>query len=142
MSISDELMARYYPLLLSRELPKDAHPLEAKKRLAFEIVETYHSRAAAQSTLDDWNTRFSEKRLDAAELPVLKVTEAIDAVALVTRAYSEAFNVTKSRAEASRLIKQGSVQLEGEKVLDPKASLTPHAGQVLRLDKTHAVRIG
>ena len=39
MSISDELMARYYELLLDRPLPKDAHPLEAKKQLAFEIVE-------------------------------------------------------------------------------------------------------
>src|ERR1700736_5682023 len=43
MSISDALMARYYPLLLKRELPKDMHPLEAKKQLALEIVATYHS---------------------------------------------------------------------------------------------------
>jgi hypothetical protein len=41
----------------------------------------------------------------------------------------------------SRLIKQGSVQLDGEKILDPKSKLTLRAGQVLRLDKTHAVRI-
>src|SRR5437763_693674 len=61
MSISDDLMARYYPLLLSRQLSKEEHPLDAKKKLAFEIVETYHSRGAAQETLDDWNTRFSEK---------------------------------------------------------------------------------
>jgi tyrosyl-tRNA synthetase len=142
MSISDELMAKYYPVLLHREFPKEAHPLEAKKQLAFEVVETYHSRAAAQRTLDDWNTRFSEKRLDAAELPVLEVPEGTDVVGLVTRAYAEAFKVNKSRAEASRLIKQGSVQLDGEKILDPKASLTLRNGQVLRLDKTHAVRIG
>ena len=142
MSISDELMSKYYPVLLHRELPKDAHPLEAKKQLAFEMVEAYHSRAAAQSTLDDWNTRFSEKRLDAAELPVLKAAEATDVVGLVTRAYSEAFKVNKSRAEASRLIKQGSVQLDGEKILDPKTALSPRSGQILRLDKTHAVRIG
>ena len=142
MSISDELMGRYYPLLLHRELPKEAHPLEAKKQLAFEIVETYHSRAAAENTLNDWNTRFSEKRLEAAELPTLKISEATDAVDLVTKAYDAAFNVAKSRAEASRLIKQGSVQLDGEKILDPKAQVSPRSGQVLRLDKTHAVRIG
>src|SRR3954454_18899863 len=45
MSISDELMAHYYPLLLRRALSKEAHPLEAKKQLAFEIVQTYHSPA-------------------------------------------------------------------------------------------------
>src|SRR3954466_6672172 len=69
MSISDDLMARYYPLLLGRNLDKEEHPVEAKKRLAFEIVETYHSRDVAQATLEEWNTRFSEKRLDASELP-------------------------------------------------------------------------
>src|ERR1041385_6016779 len=52
MSISDELMARYYELLLGRSLPPDAHPLQAKKQLAFEIVQTYHSPAIAQKTLD------------------------------------------------------------------------------------------
>src|SRR5467141_4107986 len=55
MSISDELMARYYLLLLGRSLPKQAHPLEAKKQLAFEIVQTYHSAAIAKKTLDEWN---------------------------------------------------------------------------------------
>src|SRR5437868_4689396 len=43
MSISDELMARYYRLLLGKPLEAAAHPLEAKKHLAFSIVETYHS---------------------------------------------------------------------------------------------------
>src|SRR5205823_3193178 len=48
MSISDELMGRYYPLLLGKSLAADAHPLEAKKHLGAAIVETYHSRAAAE----------------------------------------------------------------------------------------------
>ena len=141
MSISDELMARYYVLLLHRELSKDEHPLEAKKRLAFEIVKTYHSQAAAQATLDEWNTRFSQKRLDDAHLPALSNPGAGEAVTLVTKAYLDAFGVNKSRAEASRLIKQGSVQVDGQKVQDPKAELRLTSGQVLRLDKTHAVRI-
>src|SRR5207247_11204650 len=60
MSISDALMARYYDLLLGRTPPVEVHPLEAKKQLAFEIVQTYHSPAVAQKTLDEWNTRFSK----------------------------------------------------------------------------------
>src|SRR6202171_587124 len=48
MSISDELMARYYPLLLGKPLDPKAHPLEAKKHLASAIVEMYHSHQAAQ----------------------------------------------------------------------------------------------
>src|SRR5437763_10708620 len=69
MSISDELMARYYALLLGRSPAAGAHPLEAKKQLAFELVETYHSPAIAQKTLDEWNTRFSKRDLKHAELP-------------------------------------------------------------------------
>src|SRR5256714_1394183 len=71
MSISDDLMARYYPMLLGRELTKETHPLEAKKQLAFEIVQTYHSPSAAKETLDQWNTRFSEKRIAETDLPTL-----------------------------------------------------------------------
>src|SRR5690242_2852232 len=53
MSISDELMARYYPLLLGRTLDSTTHPLEAKKYLAAEIVATYHSREAAKKTVEE-----------------------------------------------------------------------------------------
>jgi tyrosyl-tRNA synthetase len=139
MSISDQLMARYYDLLLQRELPKDA-PLEAKKQLAFEIVKTYHSLEIAQKTLSDWNARFSEKRLDEAELPSFAPGTG-EIVALVVDAYSRSFGSKKSRAEASRLIKQGSVQIDGQKIVDPKTNVALKSGQILRLDKTHAVRI-
>jgi tyrosyl-tRNA synthetase len=141
MSISDELMSRYYPLLLERPLPKEANPLEAKKQLAFEIAKTYHSADVAKKTLDEWNARFSEKRLSDTELPKF-ASQDQDIIAAVVNAYSAAFDITKSRAEARRLIEQGSVQLDGKKITDPKARLAPKAGQTLRLDKTHAVRIG
>jgi tyrosyl-tRNA synthetase len=140
MSISDELMARYYPLLLGKPLDSAAHPLEAKKHLASAIVETYHSRAAAEKTLTEWNARFSEKRLADADLPNFTAENA-DVVSIVVSAYANAFAITKSRADARRLIEQGSVQLNGEKVRDPKASIALERGQVLRLDKTRAVRI-
>jgi tyrosyl-tRNA synthetase len=145
MSISDELMARYYPLLLGRPLASNAHPFDAKKQLALEIVQTYHSTDVARKTLDEWNTRFSKRELDLANLPIFSAStplEKLEAVRLVSNVYREAFNLQKSRSEASRLIKQGSVELDGVKIRDPKATITLEAGQVLRLDKTHAVRIG
>jgi tyrosyl-tRNA synthetase len=140
MSISDELMARYYPLLLGKPLDPAAHPLEAKKHLAAAIVETYHSREAAQKTLGEWNARFSEKRLGDADLPAFRADNT-DLVSTVVSAYANAFGTTKSRADARRLVEQGSVQLDGEKLRDPKAIRELRSGQVLRLDKTHAVRI-
>jgi tyrosyl-tRNA synthetase len=140
MSISDELMARYYPLLLGQPLDSTAHPLEAKKHLASAIVETYHSRALAKKTLEEWNSRFSEKRLVDADLPEFRA-ENTDIVSIVVSAYANAFSIAKSRADSRRLIEQGSVQLNGEKLRDPKAVIALERGQVLRLDKTRAVRI-
>ena len=140
MSISDKLMARYYEVLLGRELSKGADPFEAKKQLAFEIVQTYHSAEVAQRTLTDWNARFSKKRLDEAELPAIPAM-ADGSVTAVTAAYAQAFALKKSRAEVSRLIKQGSVQIDGKKIVDPKSKISLRPGQILRLDKTHAVRI-
>jgi tyrosyl-tRNA synthetase len=140
MSISDKLMVRYYEVLLGRELPKDANPFEAKKQLAFEIVQTYHSAEVAQRMLADWNARFSEKRLDEADLPTFAAV-ADESVTVVAAAYSQGFTIQKSRAEVSRLIKQGSVQLDGKKIVDPKSKISLRPGQILRLDKTHAVRI-
>jgi tyrosyl-tRNA synthetase len=141
MSVSDELMARYYPLLLGKPLDPDAHPLEAKKHLASTIVETYHSPEAAQGTLAEWNARFSEKRLADANLPFLRPDNYSDFVDLVGYAFQNAFGIKKSRTEVRRLIEQGSVQLDGGKIVDPKATPPLRVGQVLRLDKTHAVRI-
>ena len=140
MSISDQLMARYYQILLGRELPSNADPFESKKQLAFEIVQTYHSREVAQKALDEWNARFSKKRLEEADLPILQPI-VDEVVAVVVAAYSQAFRITKSRADASRLIKQGSIQIDGKKVADPKTKIALRSGQILRLDKTHAVRI-
>jgi tyrosyl-tRNA synthetase len=140
MSISDELMARYYLLLLSRELPKTKHPLEAKKELAAEIVATYHSRDAANKAQDEWTTRFSENRLSETELPILP-SQSDDLVTIVVNGFA-AYGITKSRTEASRLIKQGSVQLDGAKLRNPTEQINLSANQILRLDKTHAVRIG
>src|SRR2546428_3609632 len=106
MSVSDELMARYYDLLLGRTPPVEVHPLEAKKQLAFEIVQTYHSPAVAQKALNEWNTRFSKRDLEHADLPAFSVisAEGLPAVALISKIYREVFNLEKSRSEASRLI--------------------------------------
>jgi tyrosyl-tRNA synthetase len=143
MSISDDLMARYHELLLGHTPPRDTHPLEAKKQLAFEMVRTYHSVAAAQKTLDEWNTRFSKRDLEHADLPVFSATSAdgLVVVALVSKVYREVFNLEKSHSEVSRLIKQGSVEIDGAKIRDPKATVSLNPGQILRLDRKHAVRV-
>ena len=141
MSISDKLMVRYYEVLLGRELLKGADPFEAKKQLAFEIVQTYHSAEVAQRTLTHWNARFSKKNLADAELPYLRPGNYTNCVDLVGHAFQEAFGIKKSRSQVRRLIEQGSVQLNGNKITDPNMPILFRGGEILRLDKTHAVRI-
>ena len=140
MSISDALMPTYYSLLLNKPTPQ-IHPVEAKKQLAFEIVQTYHSANAAEKTLNEWNARFREKRLSDTELPYLRPDNYSNFVDVVGHAFQNAFGINKSRTQIRRLIDQGSVQLDGKKVTDPNTVIQLRPGQVLRLDKTHAVRI-
>ncbi len=143
MSISDELIVRYHQLLLGHAPPAGMHPLDAKKQLAFEIVQIYHSSAAAKKTLDEWNTRFSKRDLEHADLPEFSATERerVAAGTLVSNVYREVFNLQKSHSEVSRLIKQGSVEIDGVKIHDPKVTIAVEPGQILRLDRRHAVRI-
>jgi tyrosyl-tRNA synthetase len=64
-----------------------------------------------------------------------------DIVSVVVAAFAQCFQITKSRGDARRLVEQGSIQLGGEKVSDPKATPTFTSGDVLKLDKTRAVRL-
>ena len=142
MSISDELMARYYLLLLGEPVPA-GHPMDAKKQLGRRIVARYHGADAGQAALADFNTRFSKRDLASAELPILPLSGiAADIVSVVVAGYAQCFQIAKSRGDARRLVEQGSVQLRDEKVTDLKAAPTFQAGDVLKLDKTRAVRIG
>ena len=143
MSISDELMARYYPLLLRRQLREGTNPFEAKKQLAVEIVQTYHSPAVAQQNLNEWNIRFSKRDLEHADLPEFSVAglEKRDIVTVVCSCYCETFGIRKPRTKAWQLIEDGSVKLDGTEIRDPRATVSLKSGQILRLDKKHAVRI-
>lgn len=142
MSISDELMERYYEVLLKEKLAADVHPMEAKKTLAQRITARYHSEAEGAKAREEFETRFSKKDLDSAALPEYSPAgDARDFVGLMVDAYAKCFGTTRSRSDARRLIEGGSVQWKGEKVSDPKAVLPPGETGVLKLDKTRAVRV-
>jgi len=142
MSISDELMPRYYEVLLREEMPAGGHPMEVKKSLAHRITARFHSPEEAATALADFESRFSKKDLEHADLPIFSPAgEARDFVSIVVEAYARCFRIAKSRSDARRLIEGGSIQLGGEKIADPKVILPAGSGGVLKLDKTRAVRI-
>jgi tyrosyl-tRNA synthetase len=143
MSISDDLMARWYGQLLGRAVEADAHPMAAKKELARSLVERFHSSDAAGHALAEFEKRFSGRDLENAELPSFSPsTPSLDVITAGTEAYVQCFGQTKSRGDVRRLVVQGSVQWRGEKVTDPKAVLDLSQSGILRLDKTRAVRVG
>ncbi len=119
----------------------DIHPMEAKKQLAFEIVERYHSIESAQAALDNFNTRFSKRDLAGADLLELCLDGVQPDLLSIAETGYKHLGVARTRGDIRRLIQQGSVQINGEKFLNPKSTPVLKAGDVLRLDKTHAVRI-
>jgi len=144
MSISDELMDRYYLLLLGEARDPAGHPMEAKKALAEKLTGRYHGAAAGSAARADWDTRFSKKDLAAAELPGLSLATLppdLCVLSLSAHAFKAAFGIEKSNSELRKqFITTGSVQLNGEKLTDPAAPVVPHPGDVLKLSKKHAVR--
>ena len=141
MSISDELMARYYTLLLGENLNPELHPMESKKALGEKIVSRYHSADDAAVAREEWETHFSKRDLEGAALPEVDFAGQEGIIAAVSHAYSSAFDQTRSNGDIRRLITQGSIQLNGEKITDPKATPEFGSGGVLKLDKKRSVRI-
>jgi len=144
MSVSDELMDRYHTLLLGETRDPSGHPMEAKKSLAERLTARYHGAGAGAAARADWDTRFSKKDLAAAELPELAaggVPAGSTVLALSGHAFKTAFGLEKSNGELRKqFITAGSVQLNGEKLTDPSAPVSPAVGDVLKLSKKHAVR--
>ncbi|WP_411825358.1 tyrosine--tRNA ligase [Luteolibacter sp. AS25] len=144
MSVSDDLMARYYTLLLGETLDPSAHPMESKKSLAEKLTSRYHGDEEGKAARADWDTRFSKRDLLAADLPEIEIAsldQEQTVLSLTSHAFSSAFNLKKSNGELRKqFIVSGSVQLNGEKQTDPTAPIAPQPGDTLKLSKKHAVR--
>ena len=143
MSISDDLMDRYYLLLLGDVRDESIHPMEAKKKLARRLVARYHSEAEGKGASEDWETRFSKRDLNAAELPTMSASDLSgNVLQVVSQIFKQVFNLEKSNGELRKqFITTGAVQLDGEKLTDPMAEFKADSGQILRLSKKQSVRL-
>ncbi|MEM7013975.1 MAG: tyrosine--tRNA ligase [Verrucomicrobiota bacterium] len=135
MSASDELMARYYLLLLGEEVP-EGHPLEAKKQLAERIVARYHSAAAGKEARGAWDKRGSE----GEDLPEVELGEARDVLSVAIHCF-KAISEKRSNADVRRAIEQGAIRLNDEKLQDGKAEPDWKDGDTLKLSKKRSVRL-
>ncbi|NOZ25002.1 MAG: tyrosine--tRNA ligase [Nitrospirae bacterium] len=132
MSISDELMIKYYELLSHISLEEletlkrgigegTVHPKKAKEALALEIVERYWGREAALKAQEEFDRVFKEKRLPD-DIPELDLTWEAAGVWL-PRVLKDG-GLCKSTGEAMRLIRQGGVWVNDRRVTDPQERLS------------------
>lgn len=150
MSISDELMVRYYELLSDVGLdglekvragvagkPDGAHPMESKKALAMELVARFHGQAAAEQEAENFVRQFKKKEIPD-EMPVVRI-KASEPV-WICRLLSEA-GLVSSNGEGRRLVRQGGVKVDGEKISDPDFEIVPEGEKVLQAGKRKFARI-
>ncbi|MCX5781545.1 MAG: tyrosine--tRNA ligase [Elusimicrobia bacterium] len=117
MSVSDELMYKYFELLTDRDLKevKAMHPREAKVSLAEEITAKYHGKDAANNAKCEFDNVFCKKQNpEDMEECVVEAKEIKLADLLVNS------SLAPSKKEARRLIEQGGIKIDGEKILEDK----------------------
>lgn len=148
MSISDELMWRYLELLSfepmteirqwRRNCDSGENPRNYKVRLAQEIVARFHDRAAAVLALEHFEARFKEGRLpdDLEESIVATPPDGYPIASLL-----KDLGLVASTSEAMRLIRQGGVKFDGERIEDPKRLMAEGTTGVLQVGKRKYARI-
>jgi tyrosyl-tRNA synthetase len=142
MSISDELMWRYFDLLsfrtnaqlaqLRESVRAGRNPMEAKFELAGEITARFHGQDASRRAHESFTMR-SQQREVPTEVP--KRSESIMGDAVGLAAMLKQCGLVPSTSQAFRLIEQGGVRINGEKVSDTKATLSVDATYLLQVGK-------
>ncbi|HUT30211.1 MAG TPA: tyrosine--tRNA ligase [Sedimentisphaerales bacterium] len=138
MSISDDMMENYFTLLTGLEAqriaelvdPDRTHPKEAKVLLGKTIVADFYGEAAAKAAAAHFEKVFAHKQLPD-EIPEIETAGAtISAAKLIVHC-----RLVPSGSEAKRMIKQSAVTIDGNKVTDPNAEITPKTGMVVQVGK-------
>lgn len=148
MSVSDELMWRWFELIsfrplteiaqLKQEMQQGRNPRDIKFELAKEIIARFHSVPAAEQAQAEFIARFSQGALpeDLEELNVA----ANDGELPIANLLKEA-NLVASTSEALRMIRQGAVKIDGEKVEDDKLKITAGTSAVFQVGKRRVARV-
>ncbi|MDX1432448.1 MAG: tyrosine--tRNA ligase [Gammaproteobacteria bacterium] len=150
MSLSDDLMWRYFELLsldtgaeelasLRREAAAGTlNPRDLKVRLGREIVARFHDRAAAEDAITEFEQRFRRGVLPD-DMPE-RVVQSVDGRLPIANVLKEA-GLTRSSSEALRMIRQGALRIDGERCEDEALSLPGGATHVLQLGKRRFARV-
>jgi tyrosyl-tRNA synthetase len=152
MSISDQLMWRYFELLSLRSLSEVAalraaiaagrNPRDVKFELARELVARFHDPSAAERAQQNFTRRFADKTLPT-DLPevALYCTAGEEGMALVVALTSSGVELAASRSEARRKVAEGAVRIDGEKATDPQLRLAAGSAYTLQLGPRRVARV-
>lgn len=147
MSISDELMKKYY-LLLSRRPALEveaiiagltngtSHPMEAKKSLAAEITGYYHGEASGKEEREKFEARFSKKQIPDDIQTISKSAGSINLLDLFVE-----LELIKSKSEGRRLIQQNAVKVNFENHSTEALELAPGTEVILKIGKLRMLKI-
>lgn len=148
MSISDDLMWRYYELLSLRSLEEinqfkadvqqGANPRDIKIKFAEEIIARYHNEAAAKRATENFIARFQKGALPE-DIPDVDIVVNDDGLP-IANILKEA-GLVSSTSDGLRMIKQGAVKLDGEKALDKTLKLHKGAEHIVQVGKRRFARI-
>ena len=148
MSVTDDLMWRYYDLLsfrsaeeiarLRREVGEGRNPRDVKVMFAQEIVTRFHGAAAAVDALADFEARFKQGAIpdDISEVTLASIDGGLSIVQVLRQA-----GLTASTSEAMRMIAQGGVKADGEKVGDKDVLIPSGVTLVLQVGKRKFAKV-
>ncbi len=153
MSISDDLMWRYFDLLsfkssveikeLKKKTEQGLNPMEAKKMLSAEIVTRFHGEEKALLAEKEFTNRFS-KGNDPAEIKLIKLSMKASSVSILDLLSSEElgdYKLCKSKSEARRMIAQGAVKIDGKKISDEATSVQNPSENTYQVGKLKHLKI-
>lgn len=149
MSISDELMWRYFELLSFRSLAEingwrqdiaanQANPRDIKFKLALEIVERFHDKTAATQAHEAFIARF-QRGIVPVDIDAMTISIQEDSVGLAS--LLKLANLVPSTSEAIRLIKQGGIQIDSQKVEDCGLRINKNSEHIYQVGKRKFARI-
>jgi tyrosyl-tRNA synthetase len=148
MSVSDDLMWRYIELLSfepldtvrkwKQEVAVGRNPRDIKVMFAQEIVTRFHDRSAAQKALADFEARFKQGALPE-DIPDFQVAAQGGSVGLVH--ILKQTGLTASTSEGMRMIEQGGVRVDGERIADKGLQLSKGSTVVLQVGKRRFARV-
>jgi tyrosyl-tRNA synthetase len=137
MSISDDMMENYFTLLtdftdeeISGFVGQDWHPKEAKITLADATVSTFYDKATARAAAAEFDKVFAKGQLpdEIQKVPIADTVITVKQLLLLCK-------LVKTGGEAKRIVAQGGVTIDSNKITDPNAEITPENGMVIQVGK-------